>query len=307
MDQQKRYRTMNAFLRDRFGEKVFKVPLNAGFTCPNKDGTKGTGGCTFCSPSGSGDFAGEKEDSFDVQYQQVKTRLNQKWPNAKTIVYFQANTNTYGDVETLRTMYEAALSLDDDIVGIAIATRADALGEDVLDLLEALSTRTFVQVEIGLQSMHEKTARKINRGHDLKTFDQAIHALTSRGIFTAVHIINGFPWEDETMMLDTLTHVNNLGVDAIKIHMLHITKNTAMGAAYQREPFALLSLEDYVDITVKQLRRLHPDIVVQRVTGDAVKEDLLAPQWTLKKFVVMNEIDKTMRRLDAFQGDMLSK
>ncbi len=307
MDQQKRYRTMNAFLRDRFGEKVFKVPLNAGFTCPNKDGTKGTGGCTFCSPSGSGDFAGEKEDSFDVQYQQVKTRLNQKWPNAKTIVYFQANTNTYGDVETLRTMYEAALSLDDDIVGIAIATRADALGEDVLDLLEALSTRTFVQVEIGLQSMHEKTARKINRGHDLKTFDQAIHALTSRGIFTAVHIINGFPWEDETMMLDTLRHVNNLGVDAIKIHMLHITKNTAMGAAYRREPFALLSLEDYVDITVKQLRRLHPDIVVQRVTGDAVKEDLLAPQWTLKKFVIMNEIDKTMRRLGAFQGDMLSK
>lgn len=298
---------MNAFLRDRFGEKVFKVPLNAGFTCPNKDGTKGTGGCTFCSPSGSGDFAGEKEDSFDVQYQQVKTRLNQKWPNAKTIVYFQANTNTYGDVETLRTMYEAALSLDDDIVGIAIATRADALGEDVLDLLEALSTRTFVQVEIGLQSMHEKTARKINRGHDLKTFDQAIHALTSRGIFTAVHIINGFPWEDETMMLDTLRHVNNLGVDAIKIHMLHITKNTAMGAAYRREPFALLSLEDYVDITVKQLRRLHPDIVVQRVTGDAVKEDLLAPQWTLKKFVIMNEIDKTMRRLGAFQGDMLSK
>jgi len=307
MDQQKRYRTMNAFLRDRFGEKVFKVPLNAGFTCPNKDGTKGTGGCTFCSPSGSGDFAGEKEDPFHVQYQHVKTRLNQKWPNAKTIVYFQANTNTYGDVETLRRMYKAALSLDENIVGIAIATRADALGEDVLDLLEALSRRTFVQVEIGLQSMHEKTARKINRGHDLKTFDQAIHALTSRGIFTAVHIINGFPWEDETMMLDTLTHVNNLGVDAIKIHMLHITKNTAMGAAYQREPFALLSLEDYVDITVKQLRRLHPDIVVQRVTGDAVKEDLLAPQWTLKKFVVMNEIDKTMRRLDAFQGDMLSK
>ncbi len=307
MDTNKRYNTMNDFLKNRFGSKVFKVPLNAGFTCPNKDGTAGVGGCTFCSPSGSGDYAGEITDDLSTQYWSIKDRMEEKWPGAKTIAYFQANTNTYADKATLSTMFETAISLDDAIVGLSIATRADALGPDVLDLLESLASRTFVQVEIGLQSMHDATARAINRGHDLHVFDESINALQSRGIFTVVHIINGFPWEDESQMLQTAKHINTLGVQGVKIHMLHITKNTAMGHAYQREPFTLLSLEEYVDITIKQIEHFNPSIIIQRVTGDAVKEDLIAPQWTLKKFVVMNEIDKKMRALDTYQGAALKR
>ncbi len=304
---EKRYNTMNEYMKKRFGTKVFKVSLNAGFTCPNKDGSKGLGGCTFCSPSGSGDFAGKKGDTLDNQFDMIVKRMHEKWPSAKYIAYFQANTNTYAPVKELRRLYDHALSLDENIVGLSIATRADALDEAVIKLLAEYHQKTYLQVELGLQSMHEKTAEKINRGHSLKEFNSAVKRLRKHGINVVVHIINGFPWEDKTAMLKTVEHLNTLDIQGIKIHMLHLTKNTKMAYEHEQSPYTLLTLEDYVDITVHQIRLLNPSIIIQRVTGDASKDDLIAPLWTLKKFVVMNNIDKLMRKHDYVQGDLSGK
>ncbi len=298
----KRYYTMNQFLKERFGKKVFKVSLNAGFTCPNKDGTKGTGGCIFCSPSGSGDFAGDVKDDLRQQFESIKTMMHNKWPDAYYIPYFQANTNTYAPVGILRPLFEAALDFDENVVGLAIATRADALDENVLDLLEALGEKTYLQVELGLQSMHETTARMINRGHTLDAFDRAVKALRKRGINTVVHIINGLPGETEAMMLATAEYLNTLDIQGVKIHMLHIVQNTALAAMYEKDPFLLLSLDAYVRITTRQIELLDETIVIQRVTGDADKHTLIAPLWTLKKFVVMNAIDKLMKEKNTRQG-----
>ncbi len=301
-DNNKRYYTMNQFLKERFGKKVFKVSLNAGFTCPNKDGTKGTGGCIFCSPSGSGDFAGDVKDDLRQQFESIKTMMHNKWPDAYYIPYFQANTNTYAPVGILRPLFEAALDFDENVVGLAIATRADALDENVLDLLEALGEKTYLQVELGLQSMHETTARMINRGHTLDAFDRAVKALRKRGINTVVHIINGLPGETEAMMLATAEYLNTLDIQGVKIHMLHIVQNTALAAMYEKDPFLLLSLDAYVRITTRQIELLDETIVIQRVTGDADKHTLIAPLWTLKKFVVMNAIDKLMKEKNTRQG-----
>ena len=297
---------MNNFLKSTFHSKVFKVSLNGGFTCPNKDGTSGVGGCTFCSPSGSGDFAGDIEQSITEQFHTIKEKMRTKWPNSQYIAYFQANTNTYGSVDTLKNLYDEALRADPNIVGLSIATRADALSEATIDLLETYHQKTYLQVELGLQSIDEDTAKTINRGHDLKQFDDAVNRLRSRGINVVVHIINGFPWEDKKQMIKTIEHINALDIQGVKIHMLHITKNTALAHEYLQKPFELLDLHAYVDVVVEQIRRLHKNIVIQRVTGDASKDDLIAPMWTLKKFVVMNEIDKLMRKKGLYQGDLLA-
>ncbi len=300
----KHYYTMNDYLQSTFKTKVFKVSLNGGFTCPNKDGSSGLGGCTFCSPSGSGDFAGDIDESIYDQFHTIKKRMHEKWPNAKYIAYFQANTNTYGPVQTLKSLYDEALHADKDVVGLSIATRADALDEDVIDLLEDYHKKTYLQVELGLQSIHEATAKKINRGHDLNQFDDAVKRLRKRGMNVVVHIINGFPWENKADMIQTINHLNTLDIQGVKIHMLHITKHTALAYEHQQNPFELIDLETYVDIVIEQIRRLKKDVVIQRVTGDASKDDLIIPQWTLKKFVVMNEIDKRMRHEKLYQGDL---
>ncbi len=303
----KRYLTLNDHLRARYGRKVFKVPLDAGFTCPNKDGTAGTGGCVFCSPSGSGDYAGDQALTLREQFDTIRERLHDKWPDAAYIPYFQANTNTYADLDTLRACFDQAVGFHPDVVAIAIATRPDALENDVVDYLDALSNRVDVTLELGLQSMHDETGQRINRGHDLNTFDAAVMRLAKTGVEIVVHIINGLPGETPAMMLDTIKHLNTLPIHGVKIHMLHVMKRTALGEDYEKEPFPLLDLPAYVDIVVEQLRHLRPDIVVHRVTGDSPKEALLAPAWTLKKFVVMNEIDKRLRALDARQGDCYKK
>ena len=299
---EKRYNTLHEYYQTRFGKKVFKVSLNGHFTCPNKDGTKGVGGCIFCSPLGSGDFAGDRQDSLKDQYFKIKLNMLKKWPDAYTIAYFQANTNTYKDVETLRRLFEESLTLDPKCVGLAIATRCDALDQEKIALLNELNQRTFLQVELGLQTIHESTATWMNRGHDLRCFDEAVKALRKHNIDVVVHIINGFPNETPAMMLDTINHLNHLDIQGIKIHMLHVMKNTRLGDIYQNKPFDLLSLEDYVDIVVKQLEILNPNVIVHRVTGESPKDTLIAPEWTLKKFVVMNEIDKKMRALNTHQG-----
>lgn len=299
---QKRYRPLAAYLKERFGEKVFKVSLNAGFTCPNIDGTKGRGGCTFCSPLGSGDFAGNKKDDLYTQFHAIKDMMHKKWPKAKYIPYFQAFSNTYAPVEELKTIYEKFVNYDPNIVAIAIATRPDCLPDDVVDYLGELNTRIPLIVELGLQTIHEETAKRINRGHDFQTFVEGVQKLRERKIETVVHIINGLPGETPEMMLETAEALATLDIQGIKIHMLHVIKHTWMGIQYQRQPFPLLSMEEYVDLVIRQLEVLPPHLVIHRLTGDAKREDLIAPEWTLKKWVTLNAIDHEMQRRDTYQG-----
>ena len=302
MTKEKPYNTLNAFYRDKFNKKVFKVSLNGGFTCPNKDGFSGTGGCIYCSESGSGDYAGKKEKSLFEQFSTVKDMMRKKWNDAYYISYFQANTNTYDSVDRLRALYEESITLDDKIVGLSIATRCDALNEEIYDLLEELNDKTYLQIELGLQSIHEETATFMNRAHSLECFDNAVIELRKRNINVVVHIINGFHMETKEMMLDTVRHLNKLKIQGIKIHLLHIMKKTALGHLYELEPFKILTLDEYKDIVCDQIEILDPNIIIHRLTGDAPKDLLIEPQWSLKKFVVMNEIDKELRLRGSHQG-----
>lgn len=300
-DDNKRYYTLDYFYKHKFGKKVCKISLNAGFTCPNKDGTKGTGGCIYCSKLGSGDFAGNIKKDLITQFNDVKEQMKKKWPSALYIGYFQANTNTYAKTEVLKQKYEPILALD-DVVGLNIATRPDAITDDCLDYLEELSKRTYLTVELGLQTIHEKTTKLINRGHDLKCFDDMVKKLRKRNINVVVHIINGLPYETKEMMLETIEHINKLDIQGIKIHMLHVIKDTALAKLYEKEKFHILTKEEYIDIVIEQLERLKPEIVINRITGDPVKEDLIEPTWLIKKFCVLNDIDKEMVKRDSYQG-----
>ena len=297
----KRYYTLDYFYKHKFGKKVCKISLNAGFTCPNKDGTKGIGGCIYCSKLGSGDFAGDIKKDLITQFNEVKEHMKKKWPDALYIGYFQANTNTYAKTEVLKQKYEPILELD-DVVGLNIATRPDAITEDCLDYLEELSTRTYLTIELGLQTIHEQTTKLINRGHDLECFDNMVKKLRERNINVVVHIINGLPYETKEMMLETVNHLNNLDIQGIKIHMLHIIKDTALALMYEKEKFHVLTKEEYIDIVINQLEILKPDIVINRITGDPVKEDLIEPTWLIKKFCVLNDIDKEMVKRNSYQG-----
>lgn len=302
MTKEKPYNTLNAFYRHKFGKKVFKVSLNGDFTCPNLDGTKSVGGCVFCSESGSGDFAGNKTESLQTQFNQVKDMMSMKWKDAYYIAYFQANTNTYGPIDKLRKLYFEAISLDPKIVGLSIATRCDALNDEVYDLLSELNEKTDLQIELGLQSIHEKTSEFINRAHSLECFTNAVKELRKRNINVVVHIINGFHIETKEDMLETVKFVNTQDVQGIKIHLLHIMKKTKLGYLYELNPFKVLTLDEYKDIVVDQIELLDPNIIIHRITGDSPKELLIEPKWSLKKFVVMNEIDKELRNRQSYQG-----
>lgn len=302
MTKEKPYNTLNAFYRDKFGRKVVKVSLNGNFTCPNLDGTKGTGGCIYCSESGSGDFAGDKYDSLKKQFSQVKNMMSMKWPDALYIAYFQANTNTYGPIEKLRKLYYEALTLDPNIVGLSIATRCDSLNDEVYDLLSELNEKTYLQVELGLQSIHDKTSTFINRAHTLECFTNAVKELRKRNIDVVVHIINGFHIETKEDMFETVEFLNKLDIQGIKIHLLLVMKKTKLGHLYQKEPFKILTLEEYRDIVVHQIEIMNPNIIIHRLTADSPRELLIVPQWSLKKFIVINEIDKELRRKNSCQG-----
>ncbi|VEU82843.1 coproporphyrinogen III oxidase [Acholeplasma hippikon] len=304
---EKHYNTLNNYYRKKYNKKVFKIALNAGFTCPNIDGTVASGGCTFCSWMGSGDFAGDKHDPLKVQFEKIKEVMHHKWSDGAYIAYFQANTNTHAPLPKLKEIYEEAINLDPNIVLVSIATRPDSLPQDVVDYLGELNTRKPIQVELGLQTIHQSTSDLINRAHDLPTFDDAVRRLREKNIDVVVHIINGLPTETKEMMIETVKHINTLDVQGIKIHMLHLMEKTKIGYEYLKNPWHLLTLDEYVDITVNQLRWLRKDIIVHRVTGDAPEEMLIAPTWTKKKFVVSNEIDKLMRTLNAYQGDFYEK
>ena len=302
----KRYHTLDYFYKNRFNEKIFKVSLNAGFTCPNIDGTVGFGGCIYCSASGSGEFAGNPKDEIKKQFDEVKQMMLKKWPKAKYIAYFQARTNTYAPIEKLKEIYEEVLTYE-DVIGINIATRPDSISDECLDYLEDLNKRTYLTIELGLQTIKEETSILINRCHTLKTFEDMVKKLRKRNIDVVVHIINGLPNETKEDMLNTIKYLNKLDIQGIKIHMLSITKNTRLEKYYEEHPFHVLTKEEYIDIVIDQLELLRPEIVIHRITGDPKLEDLIEPTWLVKKFCVLNDIDKEMVKRDSYQGKKITK
>lgn len=299
----KRYYTLDYYYKTRFNSKVAKINLDANFTCPNIDGKVGVGGCIYCL-NGSSDF--KKKVSLLEQFEEKKEVMLRKWPNSKLIGYFQANTNTYASVYELKEKYELILK-QDNVIGLNIATRADALDDDVIKYLEELNKRTYLTIELGLQTIHDKTAKLINRCHSLKCFDEAVKKLRKKNIDVVVHIINGLPYETKDMMIDTIKHLNKLDIQGVKIHMLSIVKNTKLSIMYKTSPFKILTRDEYIDIVCDQLELLNENIVVHRLTGDPIKQELIEPQWITNKIDVLNGIDKEMARRNTYQGKKINQ
>lgn len=302
----KRYHTLTYYYKEKFNSKVCKVSLNANFTCPNIDGKVGIGGCIYCSKLGSGEYAGNPKEDLITQFEKGKKTMQRKWPNAKFIAYFQANTNTYAPIERLKECFEPFINRD-DCIGLSIATRSDSITDECLDYLEDISKRTYLIVELGLQTIHEKTSKLINRCSSLDNFDKMVKILKMRNINVVVHIINGLPYETEDMMIDTVKHLNDLNIDGIKIHMLGVLKDTPLEKYYQKHKFHILTKEEYVNIVVKQLEYLKPKIVIHRLTEDPKQEDIIEPTWLTKKFTILNEVDKIMSTRNLYQGDKLKE
>ncbi|RED63787.1 TIGR01212 family radical SAM protein [Cohnella lupini] len=297
----KRFHTWNYEMRETFGEKVFKVMLDAGFTCPNRDGSIAAGGCTFCSARGSGDFAGSRRQDLVSQFNNIRDRQHLKWSEAKYIGYFQAYTNTYAPVETLREYYEVILE-QPGVVGLSIATRPDCLPDDVVDYLAELNERTYLWVEMGLQTIHESTSQLINRAHDTACFVDAVDRLRARGIRVCAHIIHGLPGETREMMLETVQAVAAMDVQGIKIHLLHLMRKTPMVKQWRDGLLRFLDQDEYVDLVVESLELLPPDMIVHRLTGDAPRDLLIGPMWSLKKWEVLNAIDAALVQRNSWQG-----
>jgi len=297
----KRYHTLNYHVKTKYNCKVVKVSLNAGFSCPNIDGKVGYGGCIYCSKTGSGEFGGDKTKPLSEQFKDVKEQISKKWPNSKYIAYFQARTNTYAPLNILKEKYESVLNLK-DVIGIAIATRPDAIEDDVLDYLEELNKKTNLTIELVLQTIHDKTSKLINRCHTLEQFENMFYKLKKRNIEVIVHIINGLPYETKEMMLETVKYLNKIKIDGIKIHMLNIVKDTPLETFYKQEKFHVLTKEEYIDIVISQLEYLDPNIVIHRITSDPDSKTLIEPTWLVKKFCLLNDIDKEMKKRNTYQG-----
>lgn len=301
----KRYHTLDYENHQKHHGKVCKISLNTSFSCPNRD-QNGNGGCIYCSKLKSGEFAGNQHESLEEQFTKISKMMHQKWPNAKQIAYFQAGTNTYAPIDRLKETFEPFVERE-DIVAISIATRPDAITEECYRYLDSINQRKHLMVELGLQTIHERTSKLIHRGHDLVCFENAVKKLRALQIEVVVHIINGLPYESKQDMIETVQYVNTLNIQGIKIHMLHILKDTPLATLYEKQPFHVLSREEYVDIVVTQLEYLNEEIVIHRITGDPKKEELIAPTWLLKKFCVLNEIDKEMVKRNIYQGDKIIK
>ncbi len=300
-DTNKRYYTYDCYLKRRFGKKCVKIALDGGFTCPNIDGTISYGGCIFCSEKGSGDHTPPCNIPLTQQFELGKKIIENKWNDVFYIPYFQAHTNTYAPLDVLKQKFEQALALP-DTVGLSISTRPDCLEDDVVDYLAELSQKTYLTVELGLQSANDKTLALINRGHTYTQFADGFNKLKSKGINVCIHIINGLPGETYEDMMHTARCVANLSPHALKIHLLYILKNTPLAAMYERGEFDALTRDEYVKLVCDQLEILPKDIVIERVTGDGVKDDLIAPLWSIKKTIVTNEIDKELVKRGTFQG-----
>lgn len=302
----KRYHTWNYHLRKQFGHKVFKVALDGGFDCPNRDGTVAFGGCTFCSAAGSGDFAGQRTDSLEKQFHEIKERMHRKWKDGKYMAYFQAYTNTHAPVDVLRQKYETVLQ-QEDVVGLSIATRPDCLPDDVVEYLAELNERTYLWVELGLQTVHETTAHLINRAHDFSTYAEGVEKLRRHNIRICSHIINGLPLETPEMMMETAVAVAALDVQGIKIHLLHLLKGTPMVKQYEKGLLEFLSLEEYVHLVCDQLEVLPPEMVIHRITGDGPIQLMIGPMWSVDKWTVLNAIDDELKRRESWQGKKYKK
>lgn len=299
-----RYYTLDNYLKSTFGEKIYKVSLNGGFTCPNRDGTLGTDGCIFCSEGGSGEFASDGSLTVTKQIEDGIRLIEGKSNARKFIAYFQAFTNTYAPVEQLNRLYREAIR-HDKVAALSIGTRPDCLPPEVLELLKELNQIKPVFVELGLQTIHEETAGFIRRGYPLSCFDQAVKALHDIGINTVVHLILGLPGETEEMMLETVRYLNSLPVDGLKLSLLHVLDHTDLGELYKKQPFPVYELDDYVSLVIRCLEELREDIVIHRLTGDGPRDLLIAPRWTLHKRKVLNEISKRMKKEDSWQGKCL--
>lgn len=297
----KRYYTWNRHLRDEFGMKIFKVALDAGFDCPNRDGTVAFGGCTFCSVAGSGDFAGDRVDSIVDQFEERKNKMHQKWKDAKYMAYFQAYTNTHAPLSVIKEKFEAALAID-GVVGLSIATRPDCLPDDVVEYLAELNERTYLWVELGLQTVHERTAKLINRAHDFSCYLEGVQKLRNHGIRVCTHIINGLPLENNEMMLETVREVAKLDVQGIKIHLLHLLKGTPMIKQYEKGLVEFMDKDQYIQLVVDQLELLPPEMVIHRITGDGPINLMIGPMWSVNKWDVLNGVDAELERRGSWQG-----
>ena len=297
----KPYYSLHAMLQERFHEKVYKLSLNGGMTCPNRDGTLGTRGCIFCSAGGSGDFAADRLLSVTKQLEQQKALIAKKRPVHKFIAYFQAYTNTYAPVPYLEKLFREAIC-HPDIVALSIGTRPDCLGDDVLDLLDRLNRIKPVWVELGLQTIHEDTARYIRRGYALDCFEKAVKDLRARSLEVIVHTILGLPGEDRERTLQTIRYLNGQPIQGIKLQLLHVLKGTDLALDYERGLFETLTMESYLTLLIACLERLSPDIVVHRLTGDGPKDLLIAPVWSSAKRTVLNELHRRMKLENTWQG-----
>lgn len=291
------YLSFNKYLKDKFGQKVYKISLDGGFTCPNRDGKTGTRGCIFCSKGGSGDFAENRDMSITEQIESGKKKVEKKIKSGKYIAYFQAFTNTYAPVETLRQKYEEAINRP-DIVALSIATRPDCLGDDVLRLLDEMNKINPVFVELGLQTIHQKSAKYIRRGYDLSVYNKAVRDLKKIGVNVVVHVILGLPNESENDMLETVKYVCESGANGIKLQLLHVIDGTDLAKDYEKGLFKTLEFDEYVNLIVKCVKIIPKDIVIHRLTGDGAKKDLIAPLWSADKKRVLNAINKALREAD---------
>ena len=300
----KPYHSLDYELKRQFGQKIYKVSLDGGMSCPNRDGTVGTGGCTFCSQGGSGEFAVRRTGYPDVweQIEQAKTRVHRKISGeGKYIAYFQSYTNTYAPVDYLRTLFERAIT-HPDIVALSVGTRPDCLGDEVVALLKELNGQKPVWVELGLQTIHEKTAERIHRGYRLEVFEDAYRRLKEAGLTVVVHVILGLPGETKEEMLETVDYLGKIPVDGIKLQLLHILKGSQMATEYEKNPFSLMELEEYLDLILTCVARLPQSVVIHRLSGDGAKALLIGPAWSANKKLVLNRMMQKFRENGIFQG-----
>ncbi len=297
----KRFHTLNYELKKIFGEKIYKVSLDGGFTCPNRDGTLDDRGCLFCSDKGSGEFAGDRRKSVGVQIEDQLALIENKFPEGKVIAYFQNFTNTYAPIEQLRKLYTEALS-HPRVAGLAIATRPDCLPDEVLDLLEEISGEYFIWLELGLQTIHERTSELINRGYSLEKFIEASDSLKKRKIPFVTHLILGLPGESEREILESVRFVNKSGSWGIKLHLLHLIRGTQLHEYYKEKPFLFMEKDEYISLIIEILEILNPETVVHRITGDGSRDTLIGPLWSLDKRSILNGVDKGLKERNTYQG-----
>ena len=297
----KRYHTFNYYLKNKYHQKVAKVIIDGHFTCPNRDGKKGFGGCIYCSSNGSGDSNLNIKDDVLTQYNKNKLVMDRKWNNGLYIPYFQSFSNTYGPLDKIQAMLEPFLDKE-EVAEIAIATRCDCLDEEIVNYLNSITLKKPIWIELGLQTTNYESSKFLNLGYNFDDFKKAISLLENTNIKVCVHIINGLPYENKEDMLKTIKDINHLKFDSIKIHMLHILKDTPLEKYYKDNPFPILSREEYIEIVVKQLELLKKEVVIERLTGDPIKDELVVPTWVLNKTTILNDIDKLMAKLDTCQG-----